>query len=73
MDHLLTYVLCNAFRSVMRTAFRETNQKILAITCSYNILGVKATMGNPETVKVVHQLEHLTSVEGYNIICAEAI
>src|SRR5258705_6730866 len=73
MDHLLMYMLCNAFRSVMRTAFREINQKILAITCSYDISGIKVTMGNPKTVKVVHQLEYLASVEGYYIIYTEAI
>ncbi len=48
----------------MHPAFREIHQKKLAIMRSYNISRLKITMDYSETVKVVHQLEDLMSVEG---------
>ena len=49
----------------MDPAFREINQKKLAVIRSYNILRFEITMGYSDTVEVVHQHEYLKSVEGY--------
>jgi len=72
MDHQLTYMLCDTFFVPMRPAFREVNEKKLAIIRSYDIPRLKIsyiTMGYSETVKVVHQLEYLKSVEGRTSLC----
>jgi len=65
-------MLCDTFFVPMRPAFREVNEKKLAIIRSYNIPRLKIsyiTMGYSETVKVVHQLEYLKSVEGRTSLC----
>jgi len=64
MNHQLTYMLCDTFFTPMHPAFREVNEKKLAIIRSYNIPRLKITMRYSETVKVVHQHEDLKSVAG---------
>ena len=69
INHQVTYMLRNTFFAPMHPAFREIDQKKPAIIRSYNILRLKITMRYSETVKVVHQLEYLKSVEGRAPIC----
>ena len=64
MNRQLTYMLCNTFFAPMYTAFREVNEKKLAIIRSYNILRLKIAMRYSETVKVIYQHEYLKSVAG---------
>ena len=71
------YMLGNTFLPDMHSPLRENDQKKLAIICLHNILGLKVLMGNSKSVKVVHQLEYLVSVEDtpqyYNYICRHNI
>jgi len=69
MNRKLMYMLCNTFFAPMLPAFREVNEKKLAIICSYSIPRLKITMRYSEAVKVVHQPEYLKSVEGRAPFC----